>query len=90
MLTRLQIACMTPKTRLDYDGAKIERTENSIHWTTNRKIRSKLCSMPPRHRNGEEIGGGRHLRRSTKKLASRIAAFEAGDTDSHTKPGAMR
>lgn len=94
MLTRLQIMCMTPKTRLEYDGQKITRAEQSIHATTQRKIRSKLCTMPARLRDGKNINGGRHLRRASKNLMVRRDSFESMDATrvqpSHTKPGSMR
>lgn len=35
MLTKIQIACMTAKTRKDYDGATIPVNDRSIHWNRN-------------------------------------------------------
>jgi hypothetical protein len=86
MLTRIQIMCMTPKTRLDFDGAKIERAEHSIHATTDKKKRS-VVTQPARTRFGQTYPGGKHLRRSLGRLSARTSVYVDGDGKA---PGSMQ
>ena len=80
MLTRIQLACMTDKTRTDYYGVAPlnKRPDYSIHATTNKKRRSDLCTVSPRLRDGKEFAGGRHLRRAKALLKARQAAHNGG------------
>lgn len=88
MLTRIQLLCMTPKTRLEWDGQKIERPDYSIHHTTDRRNRSKTCSATPKTRPGKTYPGGRSLRRAHSTLSARVKEHTNNPTG--IKPGSMQ
>ena len=83
MLTNIQIACMTPKTRLQYDGAKITRPDHSIHPYG--KVHN-TCK-PTIRANGAKA-------KVLKRLAARVKDYEATVSIvrirlGFTKPGSM-
>lgn len=94
MITRIQVMCMTAKTRLDYDGVKITPTDRSIHpmgrggkdkgW---KYSGGRICE-PSRLRPGKPYSGGRALRKNTARLAARTSGYNAKD-ESQTAPGRM-
>lgn len=77
MLTRMQIMCMTSKTRQDFDGTSTKPNEQSIHPFKNRGV-SKDCTRPARTRDGKTYPGGKHMRKALARLELRRRGITAG------------
>ena len=77
MLTRMQIMCMTSKTRREFDGVVIPHRASSIHLFPKKGVSSE-CSKPPRTRDGKTYPGGKYMRKALARLELRRRGLTAG------------